>query len=84
VTALDARHRYPWTEADERFLIAAKRNRFADKMIATFLGRTPASVHVKLNRLREDGVLLCHREEEIDLLEKLLAESQKPDCGEVA
>lgn len=84
MTALDARHRYPWTEADERFLIAAKRNRFADKMIATFLGRTPVSVHAKLNRLREDGVLLCHREEEIDLLEKLLAESQKPDCGEVA
>lgn len=76
---LDTRHRYPWTDADERFLIRAKRERFCDKTIARFLGRTPHSVHMKARRLEEAGVLLCHREEELDTLERLLAEAQTPE-----
>jgi len=83
VGIIDARHRYPWTEADERFLIAAKRARFGDKDIAHALKRTPTSVGEKARKLREAGVLLCHREEEIDLLERLMAEAQQPDCGEM-
>lgn len=76
---LDTRHRYPWTEADERFLIAAKRERFPDKAIASVLGRTPQSVGEKARKLREAGVLLCHREEELDTLERLMAEAQMPE-----
>lgn len=76
---IDTRHRYPWTPADERFLIRAKRERFSDKAIATVLKRTPESVGEKARKLREAGVLLCHREEELDTLERLLAEAQMPE-----
>lgn len=74
---LDARRRYPWTDADERFLIAAKRERFADKDIAHVLQRTVTSIGEKARKLRESGILLCHREEEIDLLGRLLAEAKE-------
>lgn len=75
----DTRHRYPWSDADERFLIAAKRKRFAEKDIAFLLKRSTYSVHEKARKLKESGVLLCHREEELDLLERLLAEAQEPE-----
>lgn len=71
------RNRYPWTEADERFLIAAKRARFGEKDIAFVLKRSHTAVSSHVARLRESGVLLCHREEELDLLEKLLAEAMQ-------
>lgn len=76
---IDKRSRYPWTEADERFLIAAKRHRFCDKDIANILQRSPNSVGEKARKLRDAGVLLCHREEEIDLLERLLDEAKQPE-----
>jgi hypothetical protein len=76
---IDARRRYPWTDVEDRFLAAAKRQRFSDKAIATALGRTPSGIHERARKLREAGVLLCHREEEIDLLERLLDEARSPE-----
>jgi DNA-binding MarR family transcriptional regulator len=82
MNAIDTRHRYPWTEADERFLIAAKRERFGHKDIAFALKRSPSSINMKVKRLEDEGILLRHRKEELALLEKLLAEARIPDAGE--
>lgn len=79
MAGIDTRNRYPWTAGDERFLIAAKRERFADKTIAYVLGRSHRAVAKKLGCLREAGVLLCQREEEIDLLQRLLDEARSPE-----
>ena len=76
---IDTRNRYPWTAEDERFLIAAKRERFGTKTIASFLERSPSAVANRLAEMREAGVLLCQREEEIDLLQRLLDEARSPE-----
>lgn len=75
MTAL-VHHRYPWTPADERFLIRARRDRFGHKAIARALSRTPQSISARLKRLDDAGVLIDHRAEEMKLLAKLLAEER--------
>lgn len=76
---LDAHHRYPWTPQDERFLIAAKRERYDHKSIARTLRRTPRSIDQKVKRLEGAGILLRVRKEELKQLDKLLAEAIQPD-----
>lgn len=74
-----------WQPEDDRKLVDLKKAGARHKAIARELGRTPSSVDHRTAYLRESGVLLCHREEEIDLLQRLLAEAQTAEVyGEEA
>jgi len=55
----DARHRYPWDEHEEAFLLRAKRARpkVTHKMIARELQRTPRSVDQMVYAMRKEGRL---------------------------
>jgi hypothetical protein len=71
-----ALNRYPWTEADEQFLINAKRQRFNCKDIAVVMQRSENAVFAKVRILQLEGVLMRHRKEEMELLDKLYAEAR--------
>ncbi len=60
-------------------MVAAKRQRFAHKDIAHALKRTQHSIDMRVRRLEEEGVLMRHRREELELLERLLAEARAPE-----
>jgi transposase len=75
---VQARHRYPWTEREERLLIRAKREGVSHKAIARRLKRTPRSVDQHVARMREYGRLAQYRSEELDLLKRLEREALLP------
>jgi predicted transcriptional regulator len=81
-----AHHRHPWTPNEVIHLIHAKHKRVRHKTIARQLQRTPRSVDQQVARLKAKGllqrmeaeqrasVLEVHREEELALLQRVLAE----------
>lgn len=76
------RHRYPWTPEDDATLIALKADGASHKEIARELNRSPRSVDQMVAKFKEVGLLKIHRREELDLLNRVLAESTMPDVGE--
>jgi len=53
----DIRHRYPWTEADERALALSKARRVPHKLIARTLQRTPRAIDQHVAKMKEAGRL---------------------------
>lgn len=60
ITAYGPRQQEPWTYKETQFLLDWIREgyRYGDaERIATLLGRTPKSVHVRIQRLKKQGLL---------------------------
>lgn len=66
---LDARNRYPWTPEEEAFLRQEKHKRTPHKVISRELQRTPRAIDAHW------AILTRHREEELELLERVKAEA---------
>jgi hypothetical protein len=89
VTALDARHRYPWTRDDDRFLATAKAAHLRHKVIAKILDRSPRSIDERIYKLKQCGRLALladeesaaalseHDRYEADTLRKVLKEASR-------
>jgi predicted transcriptional regulator len=59
MSMLDARHRYPWVDEEESFLLRAKTAdpKVTHKMIARELQRTPRSIDQHVHDLKKAGRL---------------------------
>jgi len=79
VSALDLRDRFPWTEAEQAYVVAAKRGHVRHKAMARTLRRSPRAIDQKVARMKELGLLKMHEREEIELVEILLAEAALPE-----
>lgn len=77
-----------FNRAEDNLLVRRRSDGARDKVIARELGRSPSSVNNRLQTLRRrireahPDVLERHRQEELQLLRKLIAESSYPDGGE--
>jgi DNA-binding NarL/FixJ family response regulator len=85
MNALDPRASWRWSRREDRILAVRRYRGDRAKDIARDLGRSPSSVHERfqlLQRKLEDAhgdILAKHRAEELELLDKLLAEAGQPE-----
>lgn len=72
-------HRYPWSPAEEAYVVQAKRARVRHKVMARELQRTPRSVDEHIARMKERGLIEMHEAEEADVLRRVEAEARTPE-----
>ena len=78
---------WPWEPEEELAMVDMRIAGKPAKAIARELCREPSSIHSRMQIIRNRFVepnptLRKHRQEELELLRKLLVEAQMPDCGE--
>lgn len=64
-----------WKASEDARLIISKGRGARHKVIARQLRRTPVSIDRRVAVMKERGLLAMHRAEELDLLERLIAEA---------
>lgn len=79
------RANWPFSPAEDMTVAQRRFRGDSAKAIASDLGRSPVSVHSRFRELRKKlrrahgDVLQAHRQQELDLLRKLIAESRAPE-----